>query len=100
MFCKRNVGFFPVLLVLLVATIASGQVSTSRIEGTVIDNSNAVIPNADVRATNEGTGVSYDVKTSSSGTYAIPSLTPGQYTITVTVTGFQTFTSQHNVLSV
>src|SRR5215467_1313549 len=99
MFCKKNVRFTALLLVLLVATIASSQVSTSRIEGTVVDNSNAVVPDAQVKATNEGTGVSYDTKTSSSGTYTIPSLTPGLYTITVSIRGFETFSSQHNVLS-
>ena len=99
MFCKKNVRFTTLLLVLLVATIASSQVSTSRIEGTVVDNSNAVVPDAQVKATNEGTGVSYDTKTSSSGTYTIPSLTPGLYTITVSIRGFETFSSQHNVLS-
>src|SRR5215471_18403484 len=99
MFCKKNVRFTALLLVLLVATIASSQVSTSRIEGTVVDNSNAVVPDAQVKATNEGTGVTYEVKTSSSGTYEIPSVTPGPYTVTVTVKGFETFSSQHNVLS-
>lgn len=100
MFCVRNAGFLTLLLVCVLAGTALCQVSTSRIEGTIVDNTNAVVPDAAVKATNEGTGVSYDVKTSSSGTYTIPSVAAGDYTITVTAKGFETFTSQHNVLSV
>ncbi|HEY6969025.1 MAG TPA: TonB-dependent receptor, partial [Candidatus Angelobacter sp.] len=98
---ERNVRFLALLFVCCLLSIAAWpQVSTSRIEGTVVDNSSAVVPGAAVKATNEGTGVSYDVITSSSGTYSIPSLTPGSYTITITAKGFETFTTQHNVLSV
>src|SRR5215470_15777976 len=100
MSCTRNVRFLSLFLVCVLASMAWCQVSTSRIEGTIVDNSNAVVPDALVKATNEGTGVSYEVKTSSSGTYSIPSLTTGNYTVTVTAKGFETFSSQHNVLSV
>src|SRR5262245_4202952 len=100
MFLQRNARFLAVILVCLLATVAWSQVSTSRVEGTVTDSTNAAVAGANVRATNEGTGVTNEVTTTSAGTYNIPSLTPGLYTITVTVKGFETFTSQHNVLSV
>lgn len=100
MFYKGSVRFLLLFLVCVLASMAWCQVSTSRIEGTVVDNSNAVVPDASVKATNEDTGVSYEVKTSSSGTYTIPSVTAGNYTITIMMKGFETFTSQHNVLSV
>ena len=100
MFCQKSFRFFTLFLSLLFAALASSQVSSSRIEGTVVDNTNAVVAGADIRAINESTGVSYEAKTSSSGTYSIPSLTPGVYTVTVTAKGFETFTSQHNVLSI
>src|SRR5215472_211567 len=98
---KRNVRFLVLLLVCCSLSIAAwSQGSTSRIEGLVVDNSNAVVPGAAVKATNEGTGVNYDTTTSSSGAYTVPSLTPGPYTVSVTHQGFETFTSTHNVLSV
>jgi len=97
---QRNLRFFALLILTLITCMAWPQVSTSRIEGTVTDKSNAVVPGASVQAINESTGVRYDTKTSSSGTYTIPSVTPGLYTITVIVKGFETFTSQHNVLSI
>ena len=80
--------------------VAWSQVSTSRIEGTVVDTTNAVIASASVKVTNEDTGVSYDTRTASTGTYTVPSLTPGPYTVTVTHQGFETVTSKHNVLSI
>jgi len=87
-------------VVLLVASMASAQVSTSNISGTVTDKSGAVIVGAKVVAKNEATGVKYETTTTSAGSYTISSLSPGQYTITVTHPGFKTLTSAHNVLTV
>src|SRR5437660_155325 len=101
MSCGRNSKVLPILLICLLASMTAWcQVSTSRIEGTVVDASNAIVPNVTVKVTNENTGITYAVKTSSSGSYSIPSLSPGPYTISVSQTGFETFTSQHNILSV
>jgi len=92
--------FLMIALVCLLAGSAWPQVSTSRIEGTVVDATNAVVADASVKVTNEDTGVSYDVKTGSTGTYAVPSLTPGPYTVRVSHQGFDAVTSTHNVLSI
>jgi Carboxypeptidase regulatory-like domain/TonB dependent receptor len=99
---QRNIRFLVLSfsLVCLLAAIGWSQVSTSSITGTVVDQSNAVISGASVKVTNEDTGVSYETRTSSSGSYAVPSVTPGRYTVTVSNAGFDSFTSQHNVLSV
>ena len=90
------------LLLLGVLGVASlrAQVSTSSITGVVTDSSGAVVANAKVEAKNDDTGVVFQQNTTSAGTYAFPSLTPGRYSITVTMPGFQTFTSTHNVLTV
>src|SRR5690242_4309856 len=92
---QRNIRFLvlSLSLVYLLTTIGWSQVSTSSITGTVVDQSNAVISGASVKATNEDTGVSYQTNTSSSGSYAIPSVTPGRYTVTVSNAGFDTFSS-------
>jgi hypothetical protein len=95
---RSHISGIVIFFVLLGAGWA--QVSTSRIEGIVTDNSGAVIPGASVKITNEGTDVSHETTTSSSGTYVVPSLTPGQYSVTVTSSGFQTYTTQHNALSI
>ncbi len=96
----KSLRLRAVFLVCALAGMAWSQGSTSRIEGTVVDSTKAVVANATVKVTNEDTGVSYETKTSSTGAYSIPSLTPGPYTVTVSLSGFETLTTQHNVLSV
>lgn len=88
------------LLTVLNVLPIRAQVSTSSITGVVTDSSGAVVANAKVEAKNDDTGVVFEQKTTSAGTYAFPSLTPGRYSITVTMSGFQTFASVHNVLTV
>lgn len=86
--------------VCLMVTVASAQVSTSRISGTVTDKSAAVISGAKVTATHEATNVSHVTTTTDSGLYTFPSLLTGSYTITVEVEGFQKWVSVKNILTV
>ncbi len=71
---------------------------TGSIEGTVVDSSGAVIPNATVTATNTLTGVKTSGTTTRAGYFAIPLLNPGPYSVTVTANGFQNFTQQNVVV--
>src|SRR6516165_6207740 len=96
---KRITKLVLFVLVLGVCSIRA-QVSTSSITGIVTDSSGAVVANARVEAKNDDTGVVFDQSTTSAGAYAFASLPPGSYSITVTMSGFQTFTSTHNVLTV
>jgi len=86
--------------VLLVTSVSAAQVSTSNITGTVTDKQGLVVAGAKVVAKNEATGVTYETNTTSAGEYAISSLPPGSYTVTVTQSGFRTFSGVHNVLTV
>ena len=65
------------------------QINTGKITGTVNDSGGASIAGADVRTTNEATGVSTLVQTQSNGSYLINFLIPGQYTIEVQTAGFE-----------
>jgi hypothetical protein len=89
-----------VVLLLLSVSLVSAQVSTSSINGTVTDSTGAVVANAKVEAKNDETGVVFTQSTTNKGNYSFASLTPGSYTITVTLSGFQTFESVHNILTV
>jgi len=62
----------------------------SGITGTVTDATGAVVPNAKVTITNTATQVASHTTTSSSGTYTVTDLIPGNYTVQVEVAGFQT----------
>ena len=69
------------LLLILPTSIGFAQGTTSRISGTVTDTSGAAVPSASVIAVNDDTGIVYNTKTSSSGTYSFDSLQLGKYTI-------------------
>ncbi len=61
------------------------------ITGTVADATGAVIPDAEVTATQSGTGLQLKTTTSGAGTYAFPSLAPSVYNLSVSHAGFQTY---------
>ncbi|HLI85650.1 MAG TPA: carboxypeptidase regulatory-like domain-containing protein [Bryobacteraceae bacterium] len=94
------------------ATIAAGafflaaiqlraQATTGEIHGTVVDSTNAVIPNAQVTLTNEGqSAVVRQVLTLADGNFLLTPLLPGTYTLTVTAAGFKKYTQTGIVLNV
>jgi hypothetical protein len=96
----RRHAVLILLLALLVVPSVSAQVSTSSLTGAVSDTSGAVVAGAKVEAKNEETGVVFNQNTTGTGNYSFASLTPGSYSITVTHSGFQTFRSVHNILTV
>jgi len=59
------------------------------LRGEVKDPGGAVVPGAKVTVTNEGTGRVVEVETSSVGSYFVPNLLPGKYTVTAEVIGFK-----------
>jgi len=78
--------------VLLLASVwLFGQAESGTISGTITDNSGAVVPGATVTVVSTNTGASRSATTGSSGDYAIPSLRPDTYTITVDHAGFQKY---------
>jgi hypothetical protein len=66
------------------------------ISGTVTDPSGAVIPNATVTITAIGGNTVATANTSESGSFSIPSLPPGTYSVNVVARGFQQYV-QRNV---
>jgi hypothetical protein len=65
------------------------------IQGTVADGTGAVIPGATVTVTENSTGLSTSQKSTGGGFYAISSLEPGTYTVTVTADGFSKYVQQN-----
>ena len=64
---------------------------TGSIQGTVTDNTGAVIQNASVTVINSSTQVKHVVKTADSGLYSVPNLPVGSYTVEVAAPGFAHF---------
>ena len=90
----RGVLFFAGLLIaaLLISYIpASAQNATGSIGGTVTDASGAVIPGAKVVLKNEGDGVTRDTVSNGSGFFNFVAVYPGNYTVTITASGFTTW---------
>jgi outer membrane receptor protein involved in Fe transport len=97
MICKR---FLLLVLMLLVATLVSAQTFRGTILGTVSDASGAVISGATVKARNQGTGLERTTQTSGDGSYSIPELPIGKYTVTISQSGFQTTTMREVTVDV
>src|SRR5262249_8211137 len=91
LFC-RNIAFILVTaLLLLLPHPAFAQRTTGTLRGQVLDPTGAIVPDAPVTVTNQETGVSGKVLTTTAGTYAVPSLIPGLYKISVEAKGFKSF---------
>jgi hypothetical protein len=87
--CLSRLVWFTFCLLLLLPNL-SAQVITGTIVGQVKDQTGAVLPGATVSATNLGTGYHREATTSSSGTYSLPALPNGSYSLEVTAKGFKT----------
>ncbi|MCA1592895.1 MAG: carboxypeptidase-like regulatory domain-containing protein, partial [Acidobacteria bacterium] len=79
------------LLTFAFGVIAHGQVTTSgSITGAVTDPQGAVVAGATIVARNNGTGQELTTTASDDGTFTIPTVPAGTYTVTVTSQGFKT----------
>jgi hypothetical protein len=85
----RNV-FLASALLLAVST-AWSQDTRGKIQGRVVDASDAVIVGAAVTLLNNDTGVSANAQTSPTGQYIFDFINPGTYSVTVENTGFNKF---------
>src|SRR6266436_1527129 len=79
------------VLVLVAPIPAAAQRITGTLRGQVFDPTGAAVPNAQVTATNQETGVSVKITTTSAGAYSFPSLIPGLYKVSVEAKGFKNF---------
>jgi len=81
---------------LLAPRYAHGQVDEGAINGTVVDSTGAVVPNAQVTLLNTDQGITSEARTDASGGYSFSPVRIGKYTITVTAQGFAK-TTQKNI---
>ncbi|MBM3789903.1 MAG: hypothetical protein FJW35_06070, partial [Acidobacteria bacterium] len=78
------------LISFLVVTLAPAQDTTGRLTGTIKDQQDAVIPGAQVSVKNVATGATFQAISNAEGSWVIPSLQSGTYTVTVSLPGFRT----------
>ena len=79
---------------------AGAQVTSGSIVGHVTDASGALIPGADVTATNVDTRISFHGVTDKTGTYDLLHVTPGNYEITASHAGFATQTTPNAAVTI
>ncbi|MBB6144749.1 hypothetical protein HNQ77_002705 [Silvibacterium bohemicum] len=76
------------VLIFFIGALLGHAQSTATISGSIADPSGAIVPNAQVIVRALSTGVDRVVTSDSAGDYTVPSLQPGNYSVTVTVSGF------------
>jgi hypothetical protein len=97
----RSAAAVLCFVVLMFATQANAQTAgAGSIQGVVTDPTGAVVPNAVVTLTEQSTQVTLTTKSSSGGDYAFPNINVGNYSLTVTAEGFDTYIASGNILEV
>ena len=96
---KRFTQFCVFTLTLLTCASAWAQ-ATAQMNGTVRDQSGAVLPGVTVTVTQTDTGFTRTVVTEGSGGYVIPNLPTGPYKLEVSLQGFKTYVQTGIVLQV
>jgi trimeric autotransporter adhesin len=79
------------LVSLTLAPVASAQIRSATITGTVTDPTKAVVPGANVVITNQDTNATTELVTTDAGLFTAPYLAAGTYTIEVALPGFAIF---------
>ena len=92
--------FVMAALLVAISTAAYAQGSvTSSLSGTVADATGAVVPGADVTAKNDATGSVFSAVSGGNGSFTIPAMEAGTYTVTVKLMGFKTALLKNVTLS-
>src|SRR5277367_2541467 len=91
---RESLAALIAFLVVCACVTAHAQSSTDgAIGGNVLDNSGAVVPNATVVVSNNGTNAQQTATTDASGYFRIIHLQPGTYNVAVTAGGFNAYKS-------
>lgn len=89
-----------VLSLLIVYRPTAAQVSTASINGTVQDSSGAIIKGAQIKITQTDTGIAHTTVSGDDGSFTVPSLPVGSYSVGVEFTGFAPYDQTGIVLTV
>ena len=74
--------------------------ATSTLAGTVTDSTGAMVPGADIVAKHNATGATFTAVSGAAGSFTIPAMPPGTYTVTVALQGFKTVSLNDVILNV
>jgi hypothetical protein len=89
------------LIIAVASVVAFGQATTTgAIGGSVSDPNGAVVPNAEVTATNTGTNKTATAQTDGEGRFRISNLQPGSYSVAIKASGFGDYSATDVVVEV
>ncbi|MBI1354073.1 MAG: hypothetical protein GC160_06985 [Acidobacteria bacterium] len=88
MYCRIRSLTLAACAILSVSALQA-QIDTGVLSGTVSDNTEAVVPGAEVVVLNLGTNYRLELSTNANGLYVSPPLPAGRYQISVALEGFQ-----------
>ena len=90
-FCSRFSALLALMFLLVsTLTLAQSTVGTGSVQGTVTDQSGAVVANARVTITNKATAGAIHLTASSAGSYSSGPIQPGDYVVRAEAKGFKT----------
>ena len=87
----------------LICACFCGEVSaqvTAQLSGTIADSSGALLPGVEITATNTATNTARRTISNETGSYVLPNLPLGPYTLEATLPGFSVFAQRGIVLQV
>lgn len=87
---KRFLIASLLLLSLSGSAIFAQSGSTGAIAGTISDPTTAVVPGATITVKNNATSQEFNATTADNGTFNVPALMSGNYTVTIAAPGFKT----------
>src|SRR2546423_6877009 len=82
-------GLLLAVAVFALCNSALAQRTTGSLRGQVLDPQGAAVANAKVTVTNQDTGIAQTTQTTSAGTWSLPSILPGKYTVSVEAPSFK-----------
>jgi hypothetical protein len=90
---RLGIMVWAMILLLFVSagSPAFAQGGSTTLSGVVVDAQGGVIPGADVVVKNNATATTLTAVSDAEGRFSIPSVSPGTYTVTVSLQGFKTF---------
>jgi hypothetical protein len=101
---KRQTSFarktLCALLLSFCVAAAFGQAGRGGISGLVTDPSGAIVPGAAVTIFDPGTGLAQHTVATAAGLYSFVSLNPGAYTVTASMTGFESVAKSKVIVNI
>lgn len=98
----HRISMFVVVVGLLAmaATPALAQQGVSSVQGTVLDESGAVLPGVAIVVTHEGSGMFRQVVSNADGSYFVTGIVPGTYRIVAELPGFRKYDRRDVLLEI